>query len=234
MKNRRRITRSHQKIMAAAMFVGLHAVCANGETAKLSDADVDRAIKACSVGKNLDVHVDAGLDLLKKRILSGKAGYTQSEIPSVIGTPVEMDQSKLELFKTIQDCVIKIVYRPVTRHTEDSTWTTPSVPAEITEDQARKMHEKGKTTAAGFSNCFPPPTDWQGKSGWHFVPGSATPMPERHVCNNGYSNSGAQSIDKLTEDTICMTAGARTPDPDAIAHCTTSFHATVTIRRQSD
>jgi len=105
MWNRRLTGRPCRKLIVFLLFVELYTVCASGQTDKPSDADIDRAIAECSVGTSRDVNVDAGLYRLKKRILSGKAAYSDSQIPRVLGSPVG-DKSKIERFKTIQKCVI--------------------------------------------------------------------------------------------------------------------------------
>lgn len=56
------------------------AVMAHGQQAKPTDADVDRAIRACSLGQKLDTKVEAALTVLKRRILSGSVGVTDCEI----------------------------------------------------------------------------------------------------------------------------------------------------------
>lgn len=121
---------------------------------------------------------------------------------------------------------------PVTHHYEDSSWPTPSIRAEYDENQAQAIRAAGKTVATGTSNCFSPPTAWGNKTGWFLVPGTASVVSTRHDCNNSYPNTGAQRIDSQKPESICLTAGARTHDPQAVAHCTTEFHATVTIRRK--
>ena len=74
--------------------------------------EVDTAIKICTVGTAIDGTLQAGLDALKTRLLSGSASLTihYSEIPSVIGTPLVDDRVKERVFYHIQDCVVKHTY----------------------------------------------------------------------------------------------------------------------------
>ena len=76
-----------------------------------SDDDVDRALRVCSLGTKYDAKVEGGLELLKRRLVSGNGSYSESEIPSVIGSGVESDKSKLDVFEKIQKCVVNIVYK---------------------------------------------------------------------------------------------------------------------------
>jgi hypothetical protein len=79
-----------------------------------TEADVDVAIKACTVMTRTDANIEGGLLTLKRRILSGEGKIGYSEIPSVIGAPVTTEESKIRLFERIQDCVIKNTYGSVT------------------------------------------------------------------------------------------------------------------------
>ena len=102
--------------LAVAGLLGIGTV--QGQQAKPSDADVDRAMRVCSLGMRTDTGVDAGieggLDLLRRRIAAGLGGtLSRSEIPSVIGSKgsgVESDPARVELFEKIQKCVVDHVY----------------------------------------------------------------------------------------------------------------------------
>lgn len=76
---------------------------------KIDSTEVDVAIQVCSLGKKYDVKFTAGVDLLKRRILSGEGELSESEIPSVIGSELQNDAAKIEIFKQIQTCVLGIV-----------------------------------------------------------------------------------------------------------------------------
>jgi hypothetical protein len=83
---------------------------AYGQQPKPTDEDVDQAIRVCSLGTKTDAQVESGLNLLKKRILSGEGKLSFSDIPSVIGSAVQTDEAKIELFDRIQQCVVDHVY----------------------------------------------------------------------------------------------------------------------------
>lgn len=85
-------------------------VTAYGQQTMPTDADIDRAIHACSIGTKTDAEIESGLTLLKKRILSSEGKITYSEIPSVIGGSVQTDEAKVRLFEKIQECVVQKVY----------------------------------------------------------------------------------------------------------------------------
>jgi hypothetical protein len=82
----------------------------HGQQTKPTDDDVDRAIRACSLGTTTDAGVEGGLDLLKHRILSGEGKVSEGEIPSVIGSGVQSDAAKVDIFDRIQKCVVARVY----------------------------------------------------------------------------------------------------------------------------
>jgi len=82
----------------------------NGQQTKPTDEDIDRAIHACSLGKQTDTQIEGGLSLLKHRILTGEGKFSQSEIPSVIGSAVQTDDAKITLFDRMQKCVIQHMY----------------------------------------------------------------------------------------------------------------------------
>jgi hypothetical protein len=83
---------------------------ARSQQAKPTDEDVDRAIRACSLGTRTDAQVEGGLNLLKRRILTGEGKFSQSEIPSVIGMGVQTDEAKINIFERIQKCVVEWVH----------------------------------------------------------------------------------------------------------------------------
>jgi hypothetical protein len=60
----------------------------HAQQTKPTDDDVDRAILVCSLGTRRDAEVEGGLNLLKRRILTGEGKFSYTEIPSVIGTGV--------------------------------------------------------------------------------------------------------------------------------------------------
>jgi hypothetical protein len=82
----------------------------HSQQVKPTDEDVDRAIRACSLGTRTDARVEGGLNLLKQRILSGEGSFSQLEIPSVIGSEVRADSAKIDLFDRIQRCVVARAY----------------------------------------------------------------------------------------------------------------------------
>jgi len=79
-------------------------------TGEPTDEDVERAIRACSAGTKADAALEGGLNLLKKRIVTGEGKFSQSEIPSVIGSGVQSDAAKITVFEQIQKCVVERVY----------------------------------------------------------------------------------------------------------------------------
>jgi hypothetical protein len=75
--------------------------------AKVTDEEINQAIKICSVGTKYDAKVEGGLNILKKRLLSGEGEVSYSEIPSVVGTDaLSSDAAKIEVFDHIQKCVV--------------------------------------------------------------------------------------------------------------------------------
>lgn len=90
-------------------------------TDKPTDDDVERAIRACSAGTKAAAELEGGLNLLKKRIVTGEGKFSKSDIPSVIGSGVQTDAAKIGLFEKIQQCVVKQIYP----HSEnDKSFTT--------------------------------------------------------------------------------------------------------------
>jgi|SRR5271165_1809227 len=83
---------------------------AHCQQAKPTDDDVNRAFMVCSLGSRTDAQVESGLNLLKGRILSGEGKFSHSEIPSVIGSGVQSDSAKIDLFDRIQKCVVEKIY----------------------------------------------------------------------------------------------------------------------------
>lgn len=82
------------------------ATIAYGAPAKVTDEEIDQAIRICSVGTKYDGKVEGGLNFLKRRLLSGEGEISYSEIPSIIGSQVSSDEAKIQLFDRIQKCVI--------------------------------------------------------------------------------------------------------------------------------
>jgi hypothetical protein len=99
-----------QGVLAALLAGWLGVGPARTQQAKPTDEDVDRAIRVCSLGTKTDAQVEGGLNLLKKRILSGEGRFSQSEIPAVIGSGVQTDAAKIDVFDRIQKCVVERVY----------------------------------------------------------------------------------------------------------------------------
>ena len=95
-------------LIAVSLLTGSGA--SYGQQPKPTDDDIDRAIRVCSLGTKTDADVKGGLDVLKKRILTGEGSFSYSEIPSVIGAPVGTDDAKLKIFDKIQNCVVSKVY----------------------------------------------------------------------------------------------------------------------------
>jgi hypothetical protein len=57
-----------------------------------------------------DREIQMGISILRRQILSGKGGYSHSEIPSIIGSEVHTDTAKIDLFDRIRKCVVEKVY----------------------------------------------------------------------------------------------------------------------------
>jgi hypothetical protein len=58
----------------------------------------------------LTQQVEGGLNVLKRRIVTGEGKFSESEIPSVIGTGVQTDEAKIQIFEMIQKCVVARAY----------------------------------------------------------------------------------------------------------------------------
>jgi hypothetical protein len=91
-----------------AGYIG--AVPGHSQQTKPTDEDVDRAILVCSLGTKTDAKVEGGLNLLKRRIMSGEGSFSYSEIPSVIGSGLQTEEGKIQVFDRIQKCVVTRVY----------------------------------------------------------------------------------------------------------------------------
>jgi hypothetical protein len=94
----------------AAVVSWAAAGTAQSQQAKPTDEDVDRAIRVCSLGTKTDAKVEGGLNLLKRRILSGEGSFSYAEIPSVIGSGMQTEEGKIQVFDRIQKCVVTRVY----------------------------------------------------------------------------------------------------------------------------
>jgi hypothetical protein len=103
-------------LLAGCLGIGT----AYGQQAKPTDEDVDRAIRVCSVSTKSDKAVEGGLSILKRRILSGGGDFSQSEIPSVIGSGVQGDEAKVQIFDRIQKCIVNQIYGAKSRPTQAS------------------------------------------------------------------------------------------------------------------
>ena len=99
--------RSWQGLLLALMVSSMVIATARSQQTKVTDNDVNLAIRICSLGTKKDAGVNAGLDFLKRRILTGHGGISESEIPSVLGSGVQSDESKVVLFNNIQKCVVE-------------------------------------------------------------------------------------------------------------------------------
>jgi hypothetical protein len=97
-----------EKLIICSVLAGisLAATIVSSAHAKTTDEEIDQAIRICSIGTKYDGRVEGGLNLLKRRILSGEGEISYSEIPSVIGKEVSSDEAKIQLFDRIQKCVI--------------------------------------------------------------------------------------------------------------------------------
>lgn len=95
-------------LLLIAAWLGIYP--ARSEQTKPTDEEVERAIRVCSVGTKTDAAVEGGLNVLKRRILTGEGEFSYSEIPSVIGRGVQTDAAKINLFERIQKCVVERVY----------------------------------------------------------------------------------------------------------------------------
>jgi hypothetical protein len=97
------------------VFCAVETGAAHGQSRRPTNEDVDIAIRVCTLGTRTDASLEGGLNLLKRRILTGEGSFSYSEIPSVIGTGVQGDEAKIRIFDQMQKCVVARVYGYVPR-----------------------------------------------------------------------------------------------------------------------
>jgi hypothetical protein len=102
---------------------------AHGQACRPSNEDVDIAIRMCTLGERTDAKVEGGLNLLKRRLLSGEGSLSYSEIPSVIGSGPVTDTAKIQLFERMQSCVVaQLCGPPLPRPLQPTPSTTDAMP----------------------------------------------------------------------------------------------------------
>lgn len=99
-------------LLSALLTGWLGVSAANCQQVSPTNEDVDRAIRACSVGMQTKTRAKfrVGLTSLKLRIISGEGIFERLKIPSVIGSGVQTPEAMIMLFDLIQQCVVVRVY----------------------------------------------------------------------------------------------------------------------------
>jgi hypothetical protein len=116
---------------------------------------------------------------------------------------------------------------------EEKTWISPQVTADMPESQAKSLLEAGKTAAVGAQGCFvppdTPPTE-KARGNWRFMPETASVIPDQHSCNSGQANIGGGVINNPRATNICLDVSAR-PAQQGVYHCTTAARIQVKVTR---
>lgn len=98
------------------------------------------------------------------------------------------------------------------------SWSSAPCEADMNENMAKSLIEKGRTASKGQTCTFTldPP--------WEFVPGTVHAVIEQHTCNSGFANTGGIDIKEINPNQIEVYLVARTQRPSEVVHCTTRAH----------